>query len=270
MIKKEVNILLCLFLLLIAGCSHSNVKEMKVGDVDVKGNIRIEGTDTVYDGLMQFYDKDGYLMSAVNYEDGKINGAFIDYFRNGKIRQESQYFYGEQNGVFNIYDSLGNLIDALNLFHDIAAGPQVTYKGDSISIYKFASMDGFYLYTYTHENGQAIERGDLLTYVAHHVYGDDGKTLVLQLFIYLLDPPNRELTYKIYDKDTVTNDSTLIDELSAKKDGFFQSLIVPLPKANHKYYFRVQAYYPKQDSTVGNILKEGEMDMNMPTAPPMK
>ncbi len=264
--NKKTFITIVFFSLYYLSCKNEpHTKRIGYGEYSIEGDIKIAGKDTIFNGPISYYDKAGSLMAIVNFKDNKINGKAVDYYRNGKLKQEEEYENGVKNGITRVYDSTGKIISEINYFSGLMAGSQTTFHSDSAYVYKFVNLEDWPLYSCTYENNQAVERGNLLNYFTHYIESNGEKKI--QLFIYLLNPPHKEITYKLYYKDLKSNDSIVVQSLSYH-DGFFQILQLDIPKADHKYFFGVEAFYPKENVKVKDILKDYQKELKLPIIQP--
>jgi len=227
----------------------------------VKGDITFSGKDTVFNGPIEYYDKEGDLMSIINFKENSINGKAIDFYKNGKPKQEEEYSCGVKNGITKAYDSSGRIISEINFFAGLVAGRQIVYKSDSSYFYKFVNLEDWPLYSCRYENNQAIENGNLLNYFTH--YKEIDGIMKLELFIYLIDPPHKKLTYELYDKDIKKNDSTIVHSFTQNL-GFFQKIQLDIPKENHKYFFQVESFYPTENVRIKDVLKAYQKELRLP------
>ena len=61
------------------------------------------------DGVYKEYDKNGKLSKEKNYEDGWLDGVFKVYHVNGNLGIEGNYEDGKRDGVHKYYDENGKL-----------------------------------------------------------------------------------------------------------------------------------------------------------------
>ena len=248
---------------LISGCTSSDAtKTLRYNGLVIKGNIQTDKKDTVFIGPIEYYDLSGRMISKVNYKGNKKFGIDSQYSSTGTLKQETNYFYRDENGVNKIYDDSGHLISTGNYFHGLVAGPQLQFKQDSIFFFKFVNFENWELYSCRFIDGQAIEKGNLLNYITHYVLVDGKKQL--KIFIYLINPPHKELTYTLYKKNLTTGDSVVITSINGKQN-FYDDFNIDLPSDKERLYFNVKAYYPKEDITVPNILQKNQEDLRLPT-----
>lgn len=72
--------------------------------VDKDGTITAKGTyasgDKGEDGEWKYFDRNDYLTSVVNYDDGEREGLYTSYYANGQIDVECNYEEGNRNGYY--------------------------------------------------------------------------------------------------------------------------------------------------------------------------
>tara|TARA_R110002096_G_scaffold126532_3_gene273703 strand:- start:137716 stop:141018 length:3303 start_codon:yes stop_codon:yes gene_type:complete len=61
------------------------------------------------EGLWEFYDKNGKLETASNYEKGVLEGKSVSYYPSGELRGETEYEEGQWNGMGSSYYINGQL-----------------------------------------------------------------------------------------------------------------------------------------------------------------
>lgn len=88
------------------------------------------------DGLQQKRWEDGEH-AKYTYVKGKLHGKVETYYKlqNGKdyLQSEEYYVYGAKNGLFTLYDSLGNLVNEQNYKYDKRYGQSIFYDGARIT-----------------------------------------------------------------------------------------------------------------------------------------
>lgn len=86
--------------------------------------------DSLYDGVMVFYDSAGRKENSRNYRHGIQDGGDTIFWVNGNIREIYQYREDKKNGQTLLYDTSGKL-EAINLV-----------KNDSIFLIELYNADG--------------------------------------------------------------------------------------------------------------------------------
>jgi antitoxin component YwqK of YwqJK toxin-antitoxin module len=259
-------ILITLFSFILACGSDSESKQIKYGEFIVKGNIKIKDHDTIFDGPIEYFDTTGKLSTIINYSSNIKNGEFIDYYSNGKISQKAYYSQGNLHGIADFFDSSGKVIYESNSFYGIEVGPIKSFSEDTFKLYRFKNFEGVDLYRCGWDSSKKIiEGGSLLNYVTNYFMDLDEGKLKMSLFIYLINPPHKHITYKLFDKNINAGDSTVIFKASSK-DGFFQKVYFDPPKDGHKFLWDVSAFYPSENILLKNILNEEERMLKLPTS----
>ncbi len=67
---------------------------------------KFDGSDGTYE---EFYPNGEVLKKSIEYKDGKKNGAFLEYYSNGKTKTEASFVNDLDNGVRNKYYDSGQL-----------------------------------------------------------------------------------------------------------------------------------------------------------------
>lgn len=264
---KKISNLISIYLLSLAfACGNkSKIKEIEYDGYTVKGNINFTNHDTIFEGPIEYFDKNGKLSTVINFTNNKRDGEYIDYHSNGKISQTANYSQGELHGIIKLFDSSGKLFYQANYFHGVEMGDRKKISKDTFSSYTFKSFEGLDVYKCGWDSkNKIVENGGLLNYVTNYYMDPDVNKMKLSVFIYLINPPHKKVTYLLFDKNMNTGDSSLIHTTSAK-NGCFEKFYIEPQAENHRYLWDVQAYYPTEKITLKNILKEEERPLILPT-----
>jgi antitoxin component YwqK of YwqJK toxin-antitoxin module len=236
--KLILNFWVITLTFLIVKCSdQSKIKKVKFGDHYISGDIKINGSDTVLDGQIKYFNLKDSLVSIVEYHHNVQNGKEVDYNNGRIVIRAANYENNEQNGITDNFDSAGNHFSRENYFHGLLAGPNIYYHKDSIDIYRFLSLENWEIYRSNFVNGVEVEKGSILNCLSHEIIQDNSKQI--ELFLYLLDLPYKKIRYSLYKKDLANNDSVLVQRLSAQ-DGFFKKINIDYPDKNFSYYLVVE------------------------------
>jgi antitoxin component YwqK of YwqJK toxin-antitoxin module len=138
--KNMVPFFSVLFLI---ACNNNKERILSINDtINAQGHFIIE-RDTIYQGLIKFYDKrNGKLIQQANYLNGIEDGKRTDYYKNGEIAAVTDYSHGHINGESKAYDENGRLTLLMNFYYDLQVGPVMTYANDSLVAYSFHSFEG--------------------------------------------------------------------------------------------------------------------------------
>lgn len=95
------------------------------------GNIQGEGnfielgakddTNSVFDGEVTYYYKDGSVRQVVSYSDGKLNGDCTDYYENGNIKKHIVMVGGKQDGILASFSEDGKVCRLQEVKDDVPA-----------------------------------------------------------------------------------------------------------------------------------------------------
>jgi len=253
LLRRPSNVLslLLIFVLTLASCSNEE-KRVQYGDYICKGDIKVIDRQPFFDGEIKFYNKSNVLVFSTNYVNNLRHGISKEYYTFGGIKQELNYFYGVEHGLATDYDRNGRIGVKTNYYYGLRSGGQIIYNKRYDSLYVFSDLENFNIYSCKYINDSTyIENGGLLRYFATEVEAD-GRTKV-RLFFYVVSPPHKELTYKIFYKNILSGDSTLVAQASSK-DIFFQDVTLNWPEEGHKYFFSIEAFYAKQNVLYQNVL----------------
>jgi hypothetical protein len=259
---KQIVLVAILLLALIA-CKEGE-KEIKKGEYTLKGNITIKDKDTIFEGPISYINKLGKVETIATYANDSLHGPYKNFFPDGSVEWETNYYYGLENGFARQFDSAGKIM-AKNYNHfGRRLGSTYYYSAGNIYKYRFFTLEGAYVYWCDYINSDSMDESSrLLNYVTNYiqVYGE----MKIELFIYLVNPPHKRITFKIFDVDTRTNDSTLVTEIPTfKSDDQFREIYLDILKPEHKYTVTGEAFYPKENITIRDILRAEEKELVLP------
>lgn len=189
------------FILLIA-CDGSQSRKIKRYGEFAEGNISI-GKDTVFNGLIRFYDTSDYrLTSEAYYKHDSLHGERIDYHPNGKIASLLNYTMDEANGLASFFDTSGILHQSSHFFHGLQAGPLINYYKNEPRTYSFYTFDGRRILQLDYDSAieQSIKslKGKLFFYAENYfIESYDPTNVETRFFIYLPNPPLMNFSYSI-------------------------------------------------------------------------
>jgi len=172
-------------------CTTKNQKRVTLDDVIAEGNI---SKDTVYNGIIKFYDKaSNKLVTSVNYKEGMMHG-------------EAKFF-----------DSSGNVSDKQSFYYGLRVGPSIEYKKGQISQYYFYSLENKELLHINYDSiqGKRIDQLNDTSFFFWHLSdysaykSQDRRT---ELFVYLPNPPKLNFKYSLCIIDNAYHIKTVVKE----------------------------------------------------------
>jgi len=261
---KKVILAIILFSVLFTHCISSDYKAIKKDNLILEGNISFKGQDTIFQGPIKTRNaNDNILISVTNFENNKRNGPYTEYYSSGKIYSSSVYDNDLLDGKSYVYDTMGNRIYESYLYKGLHVGPVKYYNNDKIDRYHFETFEGEYLYQCEYKSSKEIlEQGNLLNYVAK--YENDDNVLKLSVFLYLISPPHKRVTYKLYDKNKSSHDSVLV--FSWFSDTIpFKEFVVEAPKEGHIYLWNLEAYYYNKKVSYPILLDDNMRTFRFPS-----
>lgn len=191
---------IALFGLTISSCGNKKTKRVKIDDVIAEGNI---SKDTIYNGLIKFYDTaTKQLVQIANYKAGILDGDRIDYYTTGKRKLELHYQNGKIDGEVKIFDSTGEISEIQNIYFDLRVGALIEYKKKEVNQYFFYSLENKELLHINYDSVKAkrIEQLNDTSFFFWH-YNDystsESITPKTELFIYLPSPPKFNFQYSL-------------------------------------------------------------------------
>jgi len=231
-----------LFILLISSCDSNKIKRVKVGDTFVEGEII---SDTIYNGLIKFYDTTTkQIVQSANYKLGILDGESIVYHSNGNIKLKVNYQNGKILGNVTTFDSSGEIIETQNIYYDLRVGPSIKFKNKQISKYSFYSFDNKKLLyiDYDSVKGKNIEKINDSEFFFWHLEdyttseSDEAK---IDLFLYLPNPPNLNFKYSVCIIDNNYNIKKTVQEFSGNTSFEVINLDSSLLKSTESFAIRL-------------------------------
>ena len=255
---------LLIFLCLTIGCVEKNDSKKIVYDgYTIKGgDIKIVGKDTILNGVINFFDSTEKLKMIVEFKNSAKNGSYRDFFQNGNISQEINFADDKENGLYKVFDTSGKLISTMNYFYGVPIGGATKFGVDTFTVYNFFNFEGVNLYRCDwNAKDRIVEYGQLLNYVTS--YENVGDDLKLVIFLYLIDPPHKKIFYKLFDISNENKDSVLVYQGNSQ-NSFYERVYLNPPEKGHVYVWRLDAFYPKQNIWVNDLLKGEHSLLAMP------
>jgi antitoxin component YwqK of YwqJK toxin-antitoxin module len=100
-------------------------------------------------GIWEYYDTNGNIISKGNYQNGLRQGVWTFYHPNGQKSGEVKFINNEPDGIYAEYNQLGQLIKQTSYRDSVQNGKEISFypSGDTLSItnYKKGHQDGLYL-----------------------------------------------------------------------------------------------------------------------------
>lgn len=218
------NKITCSFLivLLSIACKTQKTREIIIGDEKIQGII---GKDSVFNGLIRFYDKTtNRLKAEANYLKGKLNGEMNEYYKNGFLSTKSNYENDKVIGPTIIYDERGNKIKSENYYYDIQVGESIKYENEKVATYHFFSFSGESLFSINYDASRKARITDIQTnyfFLNKREYADvsfDGiGPHYEEIFIYTPNPPLYNFRYSLVMVDPQFSQVKLVREFNNMK-----------------------------------------------------
>jgi antitoxin component YwqK of YwqJK toxin-antitoxin module len=134
-----LTIVFSLLLLALPGCKeqiadvnavNANPVEVDVLDYYENGVVKMKGKsiDGKRSGKWESYYPSGYRWSEMNYRNGIREGATTTYYQNGMMRYTGYYYNDERSGLWQFYDTLGLLIQRIDMDQPLEASDSLTLK----------------------------------------------------------------------------------------------------------------------------------------------
>ena len=230
-----------LLVLGIASCDKHQTKRILIDDVIAEGNIT---DDTVYNGLIKFYDTSkSRLISVAVYDSGVLNGNQIEYFPDGKKKAELNYENGKINGKVIFFDTIGNIDKSQNFYYDLIVGPSLEYKDGNLSKYIFYSLDKKELISIDYDTiqGKSIEQLNNYEFFFWNIINfntSQSNNPQKELFVYLPNPPKLNFKYSLCIIDNAYKIKQTIKEFNT--DSYWDTVTLDYDKLTNNYMYALK------------------------------
>ncbi|HUE71936.1 MAG TPA: hypothetical protein VMP01_13705 [Pirellulaceae bacterium] len=77
---------------------------------EVRRFRRVLRGDPIREGITEYFDKGGNRIGEETWREGKLHGTFVRWYRSGKVHEQGEYDLGAKTGVWERFDSAGNLV----------------------------------------------------------------------------------------------------------------------------------------------------------------
>jgi len=103
--EKLIHIIVVVAILISGSCKEKKIEsKLQYGEYYVSGDIQIKNNDTIFNGRIKYYDSSDKLVADINFKDNLKLGKTTRYY-NGKITQETNYYFDYENGLKSDYDT---------------------------------------------------------------------------------------------------------------------------------------------------------------------
>lgn len=235
MIKFTNLITIITTCILFAACSqkennNNSNRKIQRGEYTLVGNI---DKDSSLHGTINYYNKDSVLVSKQDFTDNINNGPSINYYLNGAKKNETQFFYGKENGYTYSFDSVSGKITYKNYYYyGKLIGPNYYYYPDGkiqeYYFYNFESKTVFYSSYDSLGKPENMTDGFFQMNISDVVEDDRKKW---NLFLYNIQPPHFWFNYKICVEDSNKKIIYFVDSVSKEKV-FYERLLPPMTNGN--------------------------------------
>ena len=229
-------------LLAFFSCNNKNKQRVLVDDAFAEGNIT---KDTVYNGLIKFYDTaTNRLIMTANYKSGILDGERIEYYKNGNPKLKLNYENGKTNGELTIFDSSGNVFEKQNFYYNLRVGPSFTLKKGKPSQYYFYSLENKELLHIDYDSiqGKRIEQLNDTSFFFWHLnnfISSESKEQQTELFLYLPNPPRLNFKYSLCIIDDAYIVKQIAKEFNSDKSWDVITLDYQSLKNGYKYAIKL-------------------------------
>jgi hypothetical protein len=204
------------------------------------GKDIIEATfidDSIADGIAKYYNNSGKVITIVNIKNGVKEGAAINYFQNGVVKDSMFFSHGKLHGIAYGYDSLGSLLFKKSYYYGVPLGHQFYYKSGNLSEYFYSDFNRNDLISCEYDS---LARIRLRTFSAVPIFTkglDEQRNPALNLFLYFPKPPDLTVVYKI----GLANDKQETkDEHILQDNRLFLDTVIAYPAKEWHYYISTE------------------------------
>lgn len=244
----KVSKFLILAAIFLYSCDPEKSTRILVDNQFVEGNIFV-GKDTLYNGLIKFYDTvDNSLSTEAYYVNDTLNGEQRDYYPNGQVQAEVNFKNGNENGSLKAYDTVGNLFQLSYYYYGLQLGPLIRYKQGKPTRYSFYTFDGIrlFLLEYDSVDNKTIEgwKSKLFFHTKRYVVDDFATNKInTQYFLYLPDPPDYKFEYSFCVIDSSNKILRTLKYFNSDKIWTYYINESTDKASNEAFAFRLQVYH---------------------------
>lgn len=248
LLLKILIILLNIFLF--ANCRNP---KNKIEKREMNGYIveAVFKSDGIIDGIAKFYQKDGRIVSVINYNNGKKDGVTMNYYLNGMKSDSMNFSAGFKNGFQYRYDSLGKLYSINFEYFGLRMGPQIFLDNDIVKSYFYSDFNKEDLIECSYDSAGQMKEVTFLSINPRIAEVEIDGRKMLELFFYLPNPSNAEITYNVGLTDENRHDRQLF---SVNNSSVIFDTILPRPAAGLHYY--VSAHLKNKRGSVNKLFIE--------------
>lgn len=212
-------------------CKNDKIKTIRYGNFIAKGEIIIHSNDTIFNGLIKYYDaKTNELIFTEEYLNGNLNGPSI-VFNDGLISHINYYENGFLNGWSEVYGENETLTYKQFNYFGLPVGPSIKFNKNEID-FSFYSIEKFKLFNLKYDTliRNRIEDFEIeffyFNYRDFSLIENNRNNKMREFFLYLPQPPGFYFNYSII---RLKNDgSESFTELSFDKSIPFTQFEIPL------------------------------------------
>ena len=196
---------------LLVCCTSSKIKRIPLNGqvyegIFLPGNV-LNGYDDVYDSATN------RLIETANYNNGLLDGERTILYPNGYVKLREYYSNGKENGILEVYDSLGNLLNTQFRYYGLRVGPSIDFKAGKPKQYWFYSFDNAVLSHINYDSILNKKISDIqMNFFAFRTaqfqidHFTDTSHFKKEFFIYLINPPKYNFQYSL----CIVNDSSRV------------------------------------------------------------
>ncbi len=241
-------------------CTHKSARTITVGGHLVIGNI---SNDTVYNGLIKFFDKKTYkLLEEGTYLNGIKNGVFKRFNSNGTLSSEFTYRDDNENGIANIYNEFGKIYSSDYYYYGLRCGNSVKYQGGKLKSYSFFSLDNSRLMHFEYDSIMGRHLNNIVDNfyfysVSQYSNRVQDSSTNLEIFLYTPNPPMQEFNYSLVKVDKKYNVTTTLENFDKAKPWSKFSIVNKFDTLNGSFAIKLRIIdtINKNNITLFKILK---------------
>ncbi len=115
-----------------AETNSANIKPVEIDVLDYYENgvvkMRGKNVDGNRTGQWESFYPSGYRWSEMNYRNGVREGVTTTYYPNAMMRYTGYYYNDERSGLWQFYDTLGILIQRIDMDQPLNASDSLALK----------------------------------------------------------------------------------------------------------------------------------------------
>ena len=216
-----------------SNCKNETRSKRKIGDEYVVAKFI---NDSIYDGVVDFYNLQGKILSSKAYKNGVLNGSAKNFYPNGKVSDSVNYTFGLLNGFHLAFKTNGELEYLDYYTNGLSVGPQIFYEKGSPHLFYFLNFENTPIYEAHYDSFGKVDKfkGQII-----NVYPFSAilkSKSACGIFAFMIHPPSVAIKYSVILKNSNTNEQRKVADFDVRQ--VYLDTVLESPPNGYKYYYR--------------------------------